>query len=351
MTGNKKKSKGGSKEIKIEKDLVSKLSNEIVEELSGKDGKAQMLGSNELGIKIRGVIPTSVPGIDLAIGRGGIPRSRLTILHGFEGSGKTTLALHVVAQCQRMGGIVVYMDKEYKLDPDYAKKVGVDIDRLIVKQPGSLEDIYEAIQGIIHVVATKKEKKKPPILIVLDSLNAAVSKSMISADLDKAAVGSIARVHSKALPIVLPEVSKHDITLLFISQMRTKIGVLFGDPAEIAGGHALKHYASLIIRVDSLTGKKEKEKGEFISNAVKIRCTKNQIALPFKTAECRIIYGKGFDRSHSLFQASLDSGVIEEKGTWYYWRGEKIVRGAKAMIKAIRQDFYKDLYEDLKELK
>jgi len=349
--------KRGRKKKSVEK--VSTVTSDnlldaIVNSLSG-DG-AQLLGSKGLAIKIRGVISTGNPAIDLAIGRGGIPLGRLTILHGKEASGKTTLALQIVAECQKKNGLVIYVDKEYKLDPDYASALGVNLEKLIIVQPSYMEKFFEMCESIINKAEAARIKtgERVPILIVLDSLNAAITKAQFDGEWEDRHISPQARVLSGLLPKLMPLVSKEDVALLFISQIRKKIGVLYGDPDEISGGNAPKFFASVIIKINSLGNITDKEEGEKggtrIANKSRIEIVKNQISPPFKKADCKIVYGKGFDKEFSLVNAAVEKGIINKAGAWFDYEGKRLGQGFDNVVDMFKKD--KDLYKEiLKKIK
>lgn len=308
----------------------------ILDEMGDASG-AQLLGSDGLSLKIRGVISTQNFEIDGAIGRGGVPLGRLTIVHGGEASGKTTLALHLVSEVQKMGGIAVYIDLEYKLDPDYAAKLGVDTKRLIISQPPHLEAAFMLVAGVVKRAAALRERlgKRVPILVVLDSMNAAITKHMHEAEYDAIEMAGPARVMSAKLPKLIPIVSKEDVALVFISQVRKKMNVMYGDDEEIACGNAPKFYASLVLHVKRLA--KEREGENTVGNKVRIECKKNQIAPPFKKADVMVRFGKGFDKEQAVITRGVTLGVLEHKGTTFSLDGEKIGIGIGNACKALRR--------------
>lgn len=324
-----------SKKTSTKKKDAQTMLDAMLEELG--DG-AQLLGSDGIAIKIRGVISTQVPGIDKAIGRGGIPLGRLTIVRGPEGSGKTTLALHLVAECQRQGGIVLYMDMEYKLDPDYAAAIGVDTSKLVIKQPNHLEEVYSSINRVIKSVAKAREKHgvRVPILVVLDSTDASISKAEYEGEFEDKHMATKARVHSQALPKLIPLLHKEDVALLFIAQIRGKIGQMFGPQEEMSGGRALRFYASLIMEVRPFGFLKED--GDKKASKVAVTCVKNQISPPFKKAECIINYGEGFDKDRSLLSTALELGIIELKGSYYKYNGKSLAQGEQNMVNELADD-------------
>ncbi len=333
-----KKSKKGKKGKAPSKPLLAEIMDEI-----GGEGGAQLLGSEGLAIKIRGVISTQCPSIDWAIGRGGIPLGRLSVISGKEGSGKTTLALHIVAECQRQGGVAVYMDKEYKLDPDYARSIGVDTDKLVIIQPSYLESVFGTYDRVIQKAAAHREAtgKRTPILLVLDSMNAAITKAEFEGEWDDKHMAPQARVYSQLLPRLIPDVSREDIALLWISQVRQKLNVQYGDPDDICGGKAPKFYASLILKVTRIgSGKKD---GERISNKLRVEAVKNQIAPPFKRAEAEVMYGVGIDRERSLIWIAEKLGIVEQSGAYFKHEGHNIGQGMEASAEELRED---DVWRD-----
>ena len=303
-----------------ERDLLTALN---------KDGgaPAQLLGCDALALKIRGVISTQCPTIDGAIGRGGIPLGRLTLLHGKEGCGKTTLALHCVAEAQRLGGMCVYADAEHKLDPDLAAKCGVNLNELVITQPDYLEKFLSTIEGTISVANKYRDEGQGfPVLVVLDSINGLPTKAEFEAGWEGQTMGSAASVYSSKLKLLVPMINSADVALLLISQEREKIGVLYGRKEQTGGGKAPRYFSSLVMEM-SKKGQVKADKEEIIGDEVEVKCVKNQIAPPFRKAEFRIIYGKGIDYDDSLMREAIRKGVIERSGAWYSFVGGSI--GAK----------------------
>jgi len=309
--------------------FLTEMVDALVEK--GGEGSAQLLGSDCLALKIRGVLSTQCPTIDAAIGRGGVPLGRLTIIHGPESSGKTTLALHLVAECQRRGGVALYIDKEYKLDPDYAQAIGVDTKSLVISQPAYLEKVFEICEAACNMAGRHREAtgERVPILIILDSMNAAISKEMFQDGWDDQSMGSVARVYSQKLPKLMALISKEDVALVFISQVREKIGILYGNKETTAGGRAPKFYASLVMEVRR-TGSIKEEKEDATGNKCEVYVGKNQIAPPFKRAAFDVVYGLGIDYTAALMSRAEALKIIERTGSWYSVDGEKIGNGLAA---------------------
>ncbi len=298
---------------------------------------AMLLGSDSMALKIRGVISTRCPALDSAIGRGGIPLGRISILHGGEGSGKTTIALQTVAEVQSQGGWAFYFDKEYKLDPDYAAALGVNPDRLVISQPKTLENFFDGTNKLIDSIRQRRERsgKRKPCLVVLDSINAAIAKAVLEGDADSQHYAPEARVWSKQLPKLNERMSREDVALLLISQVRKKIGIMFGDQDEIAGGQAPRFYASLIMKVTRVGS--DKEDGVKVANKIEVDCRKNQVAPPFRKAAFMIRYGKGVDVSRSLVVEGAKVGIITKAGNTYEYGGEKLGLGELAATKFLRK--------------
>jgi len=299
---------------------------------------AMLLGADSVALKIRGVISTRVPGVDDAIGRGGVPLGRITILRGGEGSGKTTLCLQLVAEVQALGGWAVYYDNEHKLDPDYAKALGVDGNLFIMSQPDTVEDFFESA---FKMVARIKERrlmtgKRTPVIMVLDSINSAISKAVMEGEATDQHYAPEARVWSKQLPKLNKMISREDIALVLISQVREKIGVMFGNKEEMAGGKAPRFYASLIMNVQRIGS--ETESDVKVANKTQVTCEKNQVAPPFRKAAFLIRYGKGGDFSRSLLAVADKYAIVTKRGTTYFYGEIKLGVGEGAAAKFLKKN-------------
>jgi len=263
------------------------------------------------------VIPSGSIAIDIALGIGGIPRGRVTEIYGPESSGKTTLTLHVLAEAQKMGGVAAFIDVEHALDPNYARNLGVDVDNLYVAQPDTGEQGLEIVETLVRSNAVD--------VVVIDSVAAMVPRAEIEGDMGDAHVGLQARLMSQALRKLTAVISKSRTAVVFINQVREKIGVMFGNPETTPGGRALKFYSSVRIeirRVDSL-----KQGGEIIGNRVKVKIVKNKLSPPFRQAEFDIIFGKGISREGSLVDVGVETAVLTKSGTWFSYGDVRLGQG------------------------
>ena len=278
-------------------------------------GSVLMLGSRaSLPVE---VIPTGSIGVDNALGAGGFPRGRVIEVFGPESSGKTTLALHVIAEAQRAGGVAAFIDAEHALDPTYATKLGVDTENLIVSQPDYGEQALEIAQSLVASQVID--------VIVIDSVAALTPKAEIEGEMGDSHMGLHARMMSQALRKLTASVSRANTCLIFINQLREKIGVVFGNPETTTGGRALKFYASVRVEVRRTTALKDGE--VVIGNRTKIKIVKNKIAAPFREVEVDILYGKGISREGDALDLGAQQNVIEKSGSWYSYKGERIGQG------------------------
>lgn len=322
-------------------------SEELLTALAATVGKGNVtkLSSGGLHIKIRGIISSTCFAIDEAIGRGGVPRGRLTIIHGGEGGGKTTVLLLLIAEVQRMGGIAVYIDAEYKLDPEYAEVLGVDLDALIYVTPDSLESAMEAITKTVDFAKAKREERggaSYPFLIALDSMNAATPQKVLDGEVGDHHMAPHARIYSAELPKLIKLVAKEDIAMVFVSQLRKNIGLQYGDDAETAGGNSPKHHASVIMYVTRLAKikdpKAKDKKNAVIGNRCQVYVKKNQIAPPFRKGEFTLWYGRGVDSELALIEAGEREGLVEKSGGWYSYSGKKIGQGTVQAANWLRKN-------------
>ncbi|MBN9178284.1 MAG: recombinase RecA [Microbacterium sp.] len=278
-------------------------------------GSVMRLGSDERAPVA--VIPTGSIALDVALGVGGLPRGRIVEIYGPESSGKTTLTLHAIANVQRAGGIAAFVDAEHALDPDYAQKLGVDIDQLLVSQPDTGEQALEIADMLVRSGAID--------LVVIDSVAALVPKAEIEGEMGDSHVGLQARLMSQALRKLTGGLSQTGTTMIFINQLREKIGVFFGSPETTAGGKALKFYAS--VRLDIRRIETLKDGTEAVGNRTRVKVVKNKMAPPFKQAEFDILYGVGISREGSLIDYGVDQGIVKKSGAWYTYDGEQLGQG------------------------
>jgi len=295
-----------------EKSLDAALAQ--IERAFGK-GSVMRLG-DETRVPIE-VIPTGSIALDIALGIGGLPRGRVVEIYGPESSGKTTVALHAVANAQRAGGIAAFIDAEHALDPDYAQKLGVDTDALLVSQPDTGEQALEIADMLVRSGALD--------ILVIDSVAALVPRAEIEGEMGDSHVGLQARLMSQALRKMTGALSNTGTTAIFINQLREKIGVMFGSPETTTGGKALKFYAS--IRLDVRRIETLKDGGDAVGNRTRVKVVKNKVAPPFKQAEFDIIYGQGISREGSLIDVGVEQGIVRKSGAWYTYEGDQLGQG------------------------
>lgn len=263
------------------------------------------------------VIPTGSVAVDVALGVGGLPRGRVIEIYGPESSGKTTLALHAIANAQKLGGIAAFIDAEHALDPEYAQKLGVDIDALLVSQPDTGEQALEIADMLVRSGAIS--------LIVIDSVAALVPRAEIEGEMGDSHMGLQARLMSQALRKLTGALSNSGTTMIFINQLRDKIGVMFGSPETTTGGKALKFYAS--VRIDIRRIEALKDGTDIVGNRTRVKIVKNKVAPPFKQAEFDILYGHGISREGSLIDMGVDQGIVKKSGAWYTYENDQLGQG------------------------
>lgn len=291
-------------------------------------GKGSVMKLGEFKAMEVEAIPTGALSLDMALGIGGVPRGRIIEVFGPESSGKTTLALHIVAEAQKMGGDAAFIDAEHALDPVYAKKLGVDIDNLIVSQPDTGEQALEITESLVRSGALD--------VIVVDSVAALVPKAEIDGDMGDSHMGLQARLMSQALRKLTGALNKTKTVLIFINQLREKIGVMFGNPETTTGGRALKFYAS--VRLDIRKIENIKQDGEVKGNRVRVKVIKNKVAPPFREAEFDVVYGEGISKAGNILDMAVNLDIIEKSGSWFSYNGERIGQGRENVKRYLKEN-------------
>jgi recombination protein RecA len=286
-----------------------------IERAFGK-GSIMRMGARPDGQQVD-VVPTGSLGLDLALGIGGLPRGRIIEIYGPESSGKTTLALHVIAQAQRTGGACAFIDAEHAMDPTYARKLGVDLDNLLISQPDAGEQALEIADTLIRSGAID--------VLVVDSVAALVPRAELEGEMGDSHMGLHARLMSQALRKITGSVSKSKTILVFLNQIRMKIGVMFGNPETTTGGNALKFYASVRLEIRRIGQIKERD--EVVGNQTRVKVVKNKMAPPFKQVEFDIMYGEGISRTGELIDLGIKAGVVEKSGSWFSYSSQRVGQG------------------------
>ncbi len=285
-------------------------------------GKGSIMKLNETRVTSVDVIPTGCLSVDLALGIGGLPRGRIIEIYGPESSGKTTLSLHVIAQAQKLGGTVAFIDAEHALDPVYARNLGIDTDSLYISQPDNGEQGLDIAEALVRSGGVD--------VVVVDSVAALTPKAEIDGDMSDSQIGLQARLMSKALRILASVCNKSKTCIIIINKLREKVGVMFGSPEVTPGGKALKFYASIRLDVRRVEG--VKDGGDIVGNHTKVKVVKNKLAPPFKTAEFDIIFGKGISRESCIIDLGVEHGVLTKSGSWFGYKGERICQGRNGLM-------------------
>lgn len=332
---DKKKNEIGEGKDSADKKNALQTALSQIEKSYGK-GSIMRLGEN-LNMNVSAVSTGSLS-LDLALGIGGVPRGRIIEIYGPESSGKTTVALHVIAEVQKLGGEAAFIDVEHALDPVYAKALGVDIDSLLVSQPDYAEQALEITEALVRSGAVE--------VVVVDSVAALVPKAEIDGEMGDAHVGLQARLMSQALRKLSGAISKSNCIVIFINQLRLKVGVMYGNPEVTSGGNALKYYAS--VRLDVRRSETIKDGTESLGNHTKVKVIKNKVAPPFKTAEFDIIYGKGISKESEIIDIAVTLDIIQKSGSWFYYNEQRLAQGKDNVRELLSNN--KELSDEIERL-
>lgn len=299
-------------------------------------GKGAVMKMGEANSKLNiEVIPTGSLALDIALGVGGLPKGRIVEIYGPESSGKTTVALHVIAEAQKKGGIAAFIDAEHALDPVYAKRLGVNIEEMLIAQPDMGEQALEIAEALVRSGAVD--------IVVIDSVAALVPRAELEGDMGEFQVGAQARLMSQALRKLTGSISKSNACVIFINQIREKVGVVYGNPETTSGGRALKFYSS--VRLDVRKGEPIKQGSDIIGSRTKVKIVKNKVAPPFKTAEFDIMYGTGISREGSILDIAVEMKLVQKAGAWFSYQGERIGQGRENAKRFLAEN--PDVFEEL----
>lgn len=322
----------------VEMDDKKKALDLTISQIEKQFGKGSIMKLGEASKLDLDYISTGSLDLDLALGIGGVPRGRIIEIYGPESSGKTTIALHVIAEAQKTGGIAAFIDAEHALDPNYAKKLGVDIDNLIISQPDTGEQALEITEALVRSGAID--------VVVIDSVAALVPKAEIEGEMGDSHIGLQARLMSQALRKLAGAINKSNATCIFINQLREKVGVMFGNPETTSGGRALKFYASIRLDVRKIDSIKQGE--EILGNRTRVKVVKNKVAPPFKQAEFDIMYGVGISKEGSIVDAGVNAGIINKSGSWFSYNDIKLGQGRENAKEFLRQN--PEIYKEIENL-
>jgi len=325
MKNEQKKSHKGSLAAE---DKKTKHTSDVVEEIKKRFGEGAIMKLGEIKKVDVDAIPTGSISLDIALGVGGMPKGRVIEIYGGEASGKTTLTLHVTSEAQKKGEIVAFVDAEHALDPEYAKKIGVKIDDLLISQPDTGEQALDIVESLVRSGSVD--------LIVVDSVAALTPRAEIEGEMGASHMGLQARLMSQALRKLTAIVYKSNTCVIFINQTRMKIGVVFGNPETTPGGKALKFYSS--VRIEMRRAAQIKQGDKIIGNRVKVKVVKNKVAPPFKSTEFDIMYNEGISRLGDIINTAVEFGIVKKSGTWYNWQDQKLGQGLEAAKKLLKEN-------------